>query len=203
MPWPAGSNPLTGVERGLQPQAQPPLELPVAPGLVTGSEAVSEVSVTDGNLTMYDGTEGTSIADSGIAAADVAALLAAPPGGASATTVEVDLGSTPVFAGKFTITDAAITATSKVLCWQAPGPYTDKGASADVAAMEVVQVIAVEPGTGSAVVYWQTPPLAGSARFRSTGKRDVRGLASVLVPVNFKRVNRVWKKIKFSYMVLA
>lgn len=128
---------------------------------------------------------------------------ATPTASVSATDVEIDLGSTPVFAGKFTITDAAISGTSKVLCWQAPGPYTDKGASADAAAMEVVQVIAVEPGTGSAVVRWQTPPVVGADRFRSQGRRDVMGLASALVPVNARRVNRVWKKIKFSYMVLA
>ncbi len=77
--------------------------------------------------------------------------------GASATTVEIDLGSAK-FSGKFTITDAAITSSSKVLCWQAPGPYTGKGTLADEAEMQPVQVISVEPGSGSAVVKWQTPP---------------------------------------------
>lgn len=203
MPKSAGSNPLPQVQRGLEQQPQQPLETPLPPWLVVGSEAVAEVAVTDGNLVMYDGTEGTSVADSGIASADVAALLAAPPGSVSATTVEVDLGSTPVFAGSFTITDAAITSTSKVLCWQAPGPYTDKGAGTDAAAMETVQVIAVEPGTGSALVRWQTPPIVTIRPFGAQGKRNTMGLSSVLVPGNALRVNRVWKKIKFSYMVLS
>jgi hypothetical protein len=135
---------------------------------------------------------------------------AAPPGGAgsAATTVEVDLGSTLRFAGKFTITDAGISGTSKVLCWQAPGPYTGKGTRADEAEMQPVQVIAVEPGSGTAVVKWQTPPITavvpidsrspqlGAGTLANSGtNRDLR-----FVP--FRR-GRVRGNVKFSYMVLA
>lgn len=123
--------------------------------------------------------------------------------GGSATTVEVDLGSTAVFRGKFTITDAAISATSKVLCWQAPGPYTGKGTRADEAEMQPVEVIAVEPAAGSAVVKWQTPPMIARVEVVPSGRRDVaivdelaqrRGLA--------RRIGRVRKNVKFSYMVM-
>lgn len=124
----------------------------------------------------------------------------------SATTVEADLGSTPVFRGKFTITDAAISATSKVLCWQAPGPYTGKGTRADEAEMQPVQVIAVEPASGSAVVKWQTPPLLSDGILSTIG-----GNAGISATVNInrdpqrmgKRGGRVRGNVKFSYAVFA
>jgi hypothetical protein len=78
-------------------------------------------------------------------------------GGASATTVEKDLGSTPVFRGTFSITDAAISGTSKVLVWQAQGPYTGKGTQASDAEMDRVEIAYVQPAAGSALVGWQTP----------------------------------------------
>lgn len=86
---------------------------------------------------------------------DIAIASSGGGGGGTATTVEVDLGSTPVWQGKFTITDAAITGTSKVLCWQAPGPYTGKGTRADEAEMDPLEIIAVEPASGSAVAKWR------------------------------------------------
>lgn len=130
-------------------------------------------------------------------------------GGGSATTVEVDLGSTAKFTGKFTITDAAISATSKVMCWQAPGPYTGKGSRADEAEMQPVQVIAVEPASGSAVVKWQTPPmivmrpraLAGGepASAIVPGLKDPQALALG----HAQRLGKVRGNVKFSYTVFA
>lgn len=135
---------------------------------------------------------------------------AAPSAGAvSATTVEVDIGATPKFSGKFTITDAAISATSKVLCWQHPGPYTNKGALPG-ADMEPVQVIAVEPASGSAVVKWQTPPMTGSALETQQGRRNAAGATfdrldnqrwpEVFAPT---RIGKVKGNIKFSYVVFS
>lgn len=128
-------------------------------------------------------------------------------GGASATTVEVDLGAVAAFMGRFTITDAAITATSKVLCWQAPGPYTGKGTLADEASMQPVSVIAVNPATGSAVVEWQTPPgftqrvvLPSGRRYLAVAARDGQMMFPSLIP---RRVGRVRGNVKFSYMVLS
>ena len=128
--------------------------------------------------------------------------------GASATTVETDIGATGKFTGKFTITDAAITSTSKVLCWQAPGPYTGKGTRADEAEMQPVSVIAVEPATGSAVVKWQTPPmvvesalvtraspLGGGTSANNGTNRDRQTTA--------QRIGKVRGNVKFSYMVLS
>lgn len=124
-------------------------------------------------------------------------------GGGSATTVEVDLGSTAVFRGKFTITDATITGTSKVLCWQAPGPYTGKGARADEAEMQPVQVIAVEPAAGSAVVKWQTPPMVASVDVVPSGRRDVAIVDELAQRTRRPtRVGRVRKNVKFTYMVM-
>ena len=130
-------------------------------------------------------------------------------GGGSATTVEIDLG-TPKFTGKFTITDAAISGTSKVLCWQAPGPYTGKGTRADEAEMQPVQVIAVESGTGSAVVKWQTPPMmtmrrkAGQGRLNAAGatfdRLDNQRWPDVFTPV---RLGKVRGNVKFSYVVFG
>lgn len=128
----------------------------------------------------------------------------------SATTVEVDLG-TPKWQGRFTITDAGITSSSKVLCWQAPGPYTNKGTLADEAAMQPVQVIAVEPGTGSAVVHWQTPPIISmSPVVNDSPRRNTVGatfdrLANQRWPTTFtpNRLGRVRGNVKFTYTILA
>lgn len=130
--------------------------------------------------------------------------------GASATTVEIDLG-TAKSQGRFTITDAAISATSKVLCWQAPGPYTGKGTLADEAEMQPVQVVAVNPASGSAVVYWQTPPVVVmSTGEQNAGRRDQNTASSFLADQRLRlplpsphRIGKVKGNVKFSYMVLA
>lgn len=119
--------------------------------------------------------------------------LNAAGGGATATTVEVSV-ATATFAGSFTITDAAITSGSKILCWQAPGPYTGKGTRADEAAMQGVSVLAVEPGTGTAKVRWETPPLTAMQR-ATLGAHDTTWKAT--------RLGRVHGNVKFSYLVLT
>lgn len=110
--------------------------------------------------------------------------------GASVTTVEKDLGSTAAFRGSFTITDAAIVASSKLLVWQAPGPYTGKGTRADEAEAQPVSVVSVEPGSGSALVRWQTPPGYAPAM-------DHPGTHPTL-----RRVGLVRGNVKFTYVVL-
>jgi hypothetical protein len=149
-------------------------------------------------------TLGTNLSMSG------ATLNATGGGGASATTVEVDLGS-PKFTGKFTITDAAITATSKILCWQAPGPYTGKGTRADEAEMQPVEIISVEPATGSAVVKWQTPPAYGvKVELQEGQRRNTVGatfdrVLNQLLPIAFSqvRLGKVRGNVKFSYTVFS
>jgi len=78
-------------------------------------------------------------------------------GGGSWTIFEANLGAAPdaYWRGKFTITDATITPTSKVPIMQAPGPYTGKGTLADEAEMDPLTCYA-EPGSGEAVVKWRS-----------------------------------------------
>lgn len=130
---------------------------------------------------------------------------AAPSASVSATTVETSLSLG--FQGSFTITDAAISGTSKVLCWQAPGPYTGKGTRADEAAMQPVSVVSVEPASGTALVRWQTPPsytqqvvLPDGKRFATAAALNEQMLFPTLIP---RRVGRVRGNVKFSYLVLG
>jgi hypothetical protein len=137
---------------------------------------------------------------------------AAPPagGGGSATTVEKDLGSTPTWRGRFTITDAAIGPTSKVLVWQAPGPYTGKGTRADEAELAPVQIIMANPGSGSAVVDWQTPPMITTIIQGQSGGDGGRANTTVLGAgrrsehddIGVRRIGMVRGNFKFTYMVL-
>lgn len=170
------------------------------------SEAVDDrvgtLLVAGSNITLTYNDAGNSLT--------IAASGGGGGGSASATTVEVDLGPAK-FAGKFTITDAAITATSKVLCWQEAGPYTGKGTRADEAEMQPVQVIAVEPSTGTAVVKWQTPPMVTMTAPAEPGqRRDTVGatfdrVVNQLLPASFQptRLGKVRGNVKFSYAVFA
>jgi hypothetical protein len=115
-------------------------------------------------------------------------------GGGSATTVEVNLGATAVWRGQFTITDAAITAIKKVLCWQAPGPYTGKGTRADEAEVQPVNVIAVNPAAGTAAVFWQTPPYVTGFMIIDRASRHNQPNT---------RIGKVRGNVKFSYQVLT
>lgn len=129
-----------------------------------------------------------------------------PTASVSATTVEVNLGSAAVWTGKFTITDAAISGTSKVLCWQAPGPYTGKGTRADEAELQPVSVIAVEPGSGSAVVKWQTPPMLSESTIPTIGWNSTLAATTNRnrdYQTTARRIGKVRGNIKFSYTVMA
>lgn len=132
-------------------------------------------------------------------------------GGGSATTVEKDLGSTPISQGSFTITDASITALSKVLVWQAPGPYTGKGTRADEAELQPIQVLYAEPASGSCLVRWQTQPLItmkrvvdDPGRFEAAGatfdRNDNMRWPDEYTPT---RLGKVRGNVKFSYQILS
>lgn len=134
---------------------------------------------------------------------------AAPTAAVAATTIEVDLGAVAKWSGRFTITDAGISATSKVLCWQAPGPYTGKGTRADEAEMQPVNVIAVTPAAGSAVVHWQTPPAFVAEPVVPNGRRDAPSTAVGFDPrypyqdVITRRKGLVRGNVKFSYLIMS
>lgn len=124
-------------------------------------------------------------------------------GSFSVTTTEVNLGSTATWRGKFTITDAGISSTSKIQAWQAPGPYTNKGTLADEAEMMPVKVTAVFPATGSATVYWETPPIvvhrAVSLDQGKTATLTDGTLGRAVMEA--VRLNKVRGNVKFSYFI--
>lgn len=135
--------------------------------------------------------------------------LQGPPGGGGGGTislVEVNVGGAN-WRGQFTITDASITPASKVLVWQAPGPYTGKGTRADEAEMDPIWCVA-EAGSGAAIVYWRT--MAGI----TMQPQEIRGLQTVsdvntqhgnknLITERYTPVvlGRIHGNIKFHYMV--
>jgi len=133
-------------------------------------------------------------------------------GGGSATTAELDLGSTAKPRGRVTITDAAITGTSKVLAWQAPGPYTGKGTRADEAELQPVRVVAINPAAGSATLYWESAEgftydpternmqgAGGAALGADTLVKDPAGARAGVRRV----LGRARGNVKFTYMVFS
>jgi hypothetical protein len=148
---------------------------------------------------------------SGVTASDVGGetrvTISGGGGGATATVVEVDLGSTPTFAGKFTITDAAITTTSNVLVWQSHGPYTGKGTQSDEGTMDMIHCLAI-PGSGSAVVHWETAPRQSPMWDKPVGNIS-RASVSALAPpqddpqarLYVGRRGLVKGNVKFAYVV--
>lgn len=103
------------------------------------------------------------------------------------TQTEVRVSTTPQFRGSFTITDASIIATSKVMVWQAPGPYTGKGTRADECEMDRITCLAI-PASGSATVKWETIGYISLKHFPPT----------TTIPT---RVGRVRGWFKFFYTV--
>jgi hypothetical protein len=125
------------------------------------------------------------------------------PGGGSATTVEVNVGATPISRGKFIITDAGITGTSKVIVAQAPGPYTGKGTRADEAEMDPLWCVA-EPGAGQAIVYWATLHQIIDQGWSEIARRDAILSADASRFRTERRViGKVKGNIKFTYQVFA
>lgn len=135
-------------------------------------------------------------------------LNAASGSATTATTIERNLGSTPITQGSFTITDAAITSSSKIIIWQAPGPYTGKGTRADEAEMDEFPKLTAYPGSGTATVRWSSK-IGVIPALRQTGGNKVRSSLSALAPpqeaVKFlgaRVLGKVKGNVKFSYVVL-
>lgn len=139
------------------------------------------------------------------------------PGGVTATTVEVSLGSSPATQGSFTITDTAISSSSKVLIWQAPGPYTGKGTRADEAEMDEFPKLTVAPGAGTATVHWSSKiglvgiPLGAQQDSEALGGGgNNSSMTTNAIPqdspgktIGTRVIGRVKGNVKFSYLVLA
>lgn len=182
-----------------------------------GASALLDVIGSTRGSVLYRGASGWAILTPGTSGhflksngpgADPSYASAAS-GSMTATTVEVDLGSTAKFAGKFTITDASIGATSKVMVWQAPGPYTGKGTRADEAELQPVSIISVEPAAGSAVVKWQTPPIVVNEQAPRMGGQPASAIIpgakdpAAVGPGPARRIGRVRGNVKFSYAIFA
>ena len=87
--------------------------------------------------------------------ADVTGLQAALDGIGTLTTVEIDLGSAARTAGNFTISGlSGLTIGKPVNIFQAVGPYTGKGTSADEAEMDNVSVKASVTAADTITAYW-------------------------------------------------
>lgn len=119
--------------------------------------------------------------------------------GSSATIIESNLGSTPTWRGKFTITDALISGSSKVIIQQAPGPYTGKGTRADEAEMDPIFCYA-EPGVGQAIVKWNTLPMITYDGINNNLNTNNLNPSNYLQPA--RRLGKVKGNVKFQYMVL-
>lgn len=119
--------------------------------------------------------------------------------GAAFKTVEVDLGSTPTWRGKFTIVDVSIVSTSRVIIKQAVGPYTGKGTRADEAEMDQLWCVA-EPQFHQATVYWRTQQ-AQTASFS-----EIRGMQpnhdAFLGSLTQTVIGKVKGNFKFNYAVV-
>jgi hypothetical protein len=188
--WSVVTNPLPIANGGTGQTSQTPAFDALAPTTIKGDLIVH--NGTD-NIRVPVGTDTHVLtADSTLAAGVKWAAAGGGGGGGTATTVEVNLGATAARRGRFTITDAAISGTSKVLCWQAPGPYTGKGTREDEAEMDPVTVDRVVPAAGSAVVHWR-----GQVSQADPGRRTLFD-GSGPISARFVRGN-----VKFSYTVLA
>lgn len=75
-------------------------------------------------------------------------------GGMVVTTIEVDLGRTPLSRGTFTVTDAGVTSTTKIMIWQAMTSLTGKGSLADENEMDTL-LLKATAGTGNFKVNWE------------------------------------------------
>lgn len=89
--------------------------------------------------------------------ASISAFTVGGGGSAASTQVEVNLGSVGVRSGRFTITDAAILVTDKLLILTAPSPYTGKGALDDESELAGPISFVAKANAGTASVRWSSP----------------------------------------------
>jgi hypothetical protein len=120
------------------------------------------------------------------------------PTGPSLTikTTEFNVGTTAIFSGSFPVTDASVSASSKILI-QSTGPYTGKGTRADEAMMDIIQAVAL-PGTGTFRVFWEVVPRYRIILDPFTGYPNVQ---SWLMNPRQVRLGKVKGNIKFQYTI--
>lgn len=131
--------------------------MPAAKPLKNDGGVLTEMGATDvipiANLATGTPTGTKFVRDDGT----LAVPAGGPGGSATWTGLQVDTGSTSKRSGRFTITDATITALTPVAVLLAAGPYTGKGTLADEAQMYPGITFAAVSAAGSALVYWSAP----------------------------------------------
>lgn len=147
-----------------------------------------------------------AVADGQVLTRSGANIVGTAPGAATWTTIERDFGSTATWTGTFTITDAGISGTTKIIIQQAPGPYTGKGTRADEAECDRIECIAY-PGTGTATVRWRAVSGYRHAQTVLEGGDNKTGTATpyqeTLRTGALQVVGRVKGNFKFIYTLAA
>jgi len=162
---------------------------------------VLDESVSQGRVTKLNFT-GAGVTAS--VASFTGTITIAGGAGASWTLVEVNLGAAN-WRGKFTVVDAAVSGSSKIIIQQAPGPYTGKGTRADEAEMDPIWCVAV-PGTGQFDVLWRTFTMIGTTFSSVRGMQPVSAVNTqhgepFSAGLESRILGRVKGNVKFLYTV--
>lgn len=96
------------------------------------------------------GSDSVLISDAAAGGIPKQALISTLPASASLSVTEVDFGSTPLSEQTFTITDASVSGTSKIIAWMSG--LTPTGKDQDELEMDSFWVEA-NPGTGNFTLY--------------------------------------------------
>jgi len=126
-------------------------------------------------------------------------------GSLTVTQIEQNLSATPTWRGKFTVVDAGVTGTSKILIWQAFAELTGKGTLADENEMDTL-IVNAAAGTGQFTVYWQTQPqyvtrikeLRGHINNRPNLTNPLNDVGNYTEQV---RIGKVKGNFKFNYTI--
>ena len=130
--------------------------LPYPATLNVGDDAIEccglVINDYNGGTPIIDNTTSVTRTGNNLVFADAAhpsgvTLATLLSGGIATTQIEVDFGTTPDLQSKFTITDATVTATSKITAWQDGATATGKPSS-DENELDVLQCTCI-PAAGS------------------------------------------------------
>lgn len=82
-------------------------------------------------------------------------------GSPSIVTIEINIGTYPVFSGTFDILASNLTIGRTIIVSQACGPYTGKGTLADEAEMDIVNTVGYIFDDSTIRCYWNSATLVG------------------------------------------
>lgn len=128
--------------------------MPITRGAVLLPEQTAPATPAAGRVAIYAKSDGkVYIKDDAGTETDITT-----PGGGAAfglSQVEVNLGA-PAKSGRFTISDGAIAAGTRLTVIQAADVPTGKGTRTDENEMDVLDVTGSVTGAGTALVYWSS-----------------------------------------------